>query len=59
MQYKTKAKKSLWQNFLQDENIIRKIVQLDNIKKHDIVVEIVPGLGALTRFLLSSSINVC
>ncbi|MDE4957178.1 16S rRNA (adenine(1518)-N(6)/adenine(1519)-N(6))-dimethyltransferase, partial [Francisella tularensis subsp. holarctica] len=31
MQYKTKAKKSLWQNFLQDENIIRKIVQLANI----------------------------
>ncbi|ABK89455.1 16S rRNA (adenine(1518)-N(6)/adenine(1519)-N(6))-dimethyltransferase RsmA [Francisella tularensis subsp. novicida] len=58
MQYKTKAKKSLGQNFLQDENIIRKIVQLANIKKHDIVIEIGPGLGALTRYLLSSSNNV-
>ncbi|MBK2357177.1 16S rRNA (adenine(1518)-N(6)/adenine(1519)-N(6))-dimethyltransferase RsmA [Francisella hispaniensis] len=58
MQYKTKAKKSLGQNFLQDENIIRKIVQLANIKKDDMVVEIGPGLGALTRYLLSSSNNV-
>lgn len=58
MQYKTKAEKSLGQNFLQDENIIRKIVQLANIKKHDIVVEIGPGLGALTRYLLLSSDNV-
>ena len=58
MQYKTKAKKSLGQNFLQDENIIRKIVQITNIKKDDIVVEIGPGLGALTRYLLLSSDNV-
>ncbi|MDE5007002.1 16S rRNA (adenine(1518)-N(6)/adenine(1519)-N(6))-dimethyltransferase, partial [Francisella tularensis subsp. holarctica] len=57
-QYKTKAKKSRGQNFLQDENIIRKIVQLANITKHDIVVEIGPGLGALTIYLLSSSNNV-
>ncbi|MDE4955306.1 16S rRNA (adenine(1518)-N(6)/adenine(1519)-N(6))-dimethyltransferase, partial [Francisella tularensis subsp. holarctica] len=38
MQYKTKSKKSLGQNFLQDENIIRQSVQLANIKKHEIVV---------------------
>ena len=58
MQYKTKAKKSLGQNFLQDENIIQKIVKLANIKKQDIVLEIGPGLGALTRHLLSTSSNV-
>ncbi|GMN90088.1 16S rRNA (adenine(1518)-N(6)/adenine(1519)-N(6))-dimethyltransferase RsmA [Francisella sciaenopsi] len=58
MQYKTKAKKSLGQNFLQDENIIRKIVQLANIKKDDIVLEIGPGLGALTRYILTCSNNV-
>lgn len=58
MQYKTKAKKSLGQNFLQDENIIQKIVKLANIKKQDIVLEIGPGLGALTRHLLSASSNV-
>ncbi len=58
MQYKTKAKKSLGQYFLQDENIIRKIVQLANIKKDDIVLEIGPGLGALTRYILTCSNNV-
>lgn len=58
MQYKTKAKKSLGQNFLQDENIIRKIVQLANIKKDDMVLEIGPGLGALTRYILTYSNHV-
>ncbi|ASG67710.1 ribosomal RNA small subunit methyltransferase A [Francisella halioticida] len=58
MQYKTKAKKFLGQNFLQDENIIQKIVKLANIKKHNIVLEIGPGLGALTRHLLSACSNV-
>jgi 16S rRNA (adenine1518-N6/adenine1519-N6)-dimethyltransferase len=58
MQYTTKAKKSLGQNFLQDENIIQKIVNLANIKKDDTVVEIGPGLGALTRHLLLKADNV-
>ncbi|GAB4223943.1 MAG: 16S rRNA (adenine(1518)-N(6)/adenine(1519)-N(6)) -dimethyltransferase RsmA [Francisella sp.] len=58
MQYKTKAKKSLGQNFLQDENIIHKIINLANIKKSDFVVEIGPGLGALTRYLLLYCDNV-
>jgi 16S rRNA (adenine1518-N6/adenine1519-N6)-dimethyltransferase len=58
MQYKTKAKKHLGQNFLQDENIIQKIVKLANIKSQDTVLEIGPGLGALTRHLLSANSNV-
>ncbi|WP_150466569.1 16S rRNA (adenine(1518)-N(6)/adenine(1519)-N(6))-dimethyltransferase RsmA [Francisella sp. SYW-9] len=58
MQYKTKAKKHLGQNFLQDENIIQKIVKLANIKSQDTILEIGPGLGALTRHLLSASPNV-
>lgn len=58
MQYKTKAKKSLGQNFLQDENIIQKIVKLANIKTNDTVLEIGPGLGALTRYLLTASEHV-
>jgi len=41
------AKKSLGQNFLQDKNIIRKIINLINIKGKD-VIEIGPGNGALT-----------
>ena len=58
MQYKTKAKKSLGQNFLHDENIIQKIVSLAKINQDDTILEIGPGLGALTRHLLHKSNNV-
>ncbi len=40
-------KKSLGQNFLIDKNVIRKIVNLVDIKKKN-VIEIGPGDGALT-----------
>ena len=45
-------RKSLGQNFLQDPNIIRKIVASLNIKKDDVVMEIGPGRGALTELML-------
>lgn len=45
-------RKSLGQNFLQDQNIISKIVGSLNISKDDIVVEIGPGRGALTELIL-------
>ena len=41
-----KCKKSLGQNFLIDQNVIRKIVNLIDIKKKN-VIEIGPGKGAL------------
>ena len=44
-------KKSLGQNFLIDKNIIKKIVNLKNIKNKNIV-EIGPGKGALTDEIL-------
>ena len=40
-------KRSLGQNFLNDKNIIKKIVSLINVKNKNIV-EIGPGKGALT-----------
>ena len=46
-----KHKKSLGQNFLIDNNIISKIINLKNIKNKDIV-EIGPGNGALTKKIL-------
>ncbi|MFT4630390.1 MAG: 16S rRNA (adenine1518-N6/adenine1519-N6)-dimethyltransferase [Dinoroseobacter sp.] len=46
-------RKSLGQNFLQDPNIIRKIVASLNIKKDDVVMEIGPGRGALTELMLA------
>ncbi len=45
------AKKSLGQNFLVDKNIIRKIINLTNLKKFNII-EIGPGYGALTDEIL-------
>ena len=45
------AKKSLGQNFLIDDNISRKIVNLTNIKNNNIL-EIGPGNGALTDKIL-------
>ena len=45
------AKKSLGQNFLIDNNIIRKII--DQVKiKDKIIIEIGPGRGALTDEIL-------
>lgn len=49
------AKKSLGQNFLQDVNIAKKIVNALDITSEDRVIEIGPGPGALTRHLIESS----
>ena len=43
-----KAKKSLGQNFLIDKNIINKIINIANINKSKIIVEIGAGYGNLT-----------
>ena len=45
------AKKSLGQNFLIDKNIIKKIINLTQIKNKNII-EIGPGKGALTEEIL-------
>jgi 16S rRNA (adenine1518-N6/adenine1519-N6)-dimethyltransferase len=45
-------RKSLGQNFLQDPNIINKIVASLGITKNDAVVEIGPGRGALTDLII-------
>lgn len=46
-----RAKRSLGQHFLRDENIARKIVDSCNFQPHDCVVEIGAGEGVLTRLL--------
>lgn len=48
-----KAKKSLGQNFLMDKNIIKRIVDLVDAKENDLVLEIGPGRGALTKELVN------
>ena len=48
-------RKSLGQNFLQDPNIINKIVAGLGIKSSDTVVEIGPGRGALTELIITQA----
>ena len=48
-----KPKKSLGQNFLLDKNIIKKIIHSAKIKSSDVVLEIGPGTGNLTKFIVN------
>ena len=50
--YHIKANKSLGQNFLIDDNVIKEIVENSHIQKSDFIIEIGPGLGTLTKELL-------
>lgn len=45
-------KKRLGQNFLQDENILKRIVSNVKAKENDLIIEIGPGAGALTKYLV-------
>lgn len=56
--YKIKANKNLGQNFLIDDIVLQDIVSGANIKKDDLVIEIGPGLGSLTKLLLENSKKV-
>lgn len=56
--YNLRAKKGYGQNFLVDENVLKKIVSTANITKEDGVIEIGPGIGALTEVLLQKSKKV-
>ena len=44
-------RKSLGQHFLVDDNILRVIDRLAELDENDVVLEIGPGLGVLTRYL--------
>ena len=50
--YNIKANKSLGQNFLISEEVVEKIVESSEVSKEDLVIEIGPGLGTLTKYLL-------
>ncbi len=56
--YKVKANKNLGQNFLIDEQAIKDIVDGAQITSEDLVIEIGPGLGTLTAFLLEKAKKV-
>lgn len=52
------ANKSLGQNFLVDESVIKNAVQEAKIGKEDLVIEIGPGLGTFTNELLTKAAKV-
>lgn len=52
------AKKSYGQNFLIDDDVLQKIVDSADISNSDLVIEIGPGLGNLTHYLLSTGCKV-
>ena len=49
---KISPKKSLGQNFLTDKKILNQIVNLGEINKNDIIIEVGPGTGNLTEEIL-------
>jgi 16S rRNA (adenine1518-N6/adenine1519-N6)-dimethyltransferase len=54
---KVKAKKHLGQHFLKDESIARDIADTLNLHGYNDVLEIGPGMGVLTKYLLDKPIN--
>ena len=53
--YNITANKRLGQNFLIDDEVINGIIDASNVNKSDLVIEIGPGLGTLTKRLLENS----
>lgn len=56
--YDIKMKKSLGQNFLIEPQILDKMIETGQIDRHTTVVEIGPGIGALTEFLARNAKEV-
>ncbi len=48
-----KPKKHLGQNFLQDEEVLVEIIAIADLKSSDVVLEVGPGTGVLTKELLA------
>ncbi|GAB4159403.1 MAG: 16S rRNA (adenine(1518)-N(6)/adenine(1519)-N(6)) -dimethyltransferase RsmA [Winogradskyella sp.] len=56
-QDQVKAKKHLGQHFLKDENIAKKIADTLTLNGYKDVLEIGPGMGVLTKYLLKKEIT--
>jgi 16S rRNA (adenine1518-N6/adenine1519-N6)-dimethyltransferase len=50
--------KRFGQNYLQDQNIIKKIISEIDPKENELIIEIGPGQGAITKLLLDSKANL-
>ena len=56
-QHQVKAKKFLGQHFLKDEGIAQDIADALTLKNYDTVLEIGPGMGVLTKYLLKKDVT--
>lgn len=56
--YKLQANKALGQNFLINNEVIDTIIESSKINKEDLVIEIGPGLGVLTKRLIEKAYKV-
>jgi len=56
--YNLRPRKGLGQHFLADPNILRKIVEAADLAADEVVLEIGPGLGTLTRWLAEATDRV-
>ena len=56
-QHQVKAKKHLGQHFLNDEQIAVRIADTLSLKNYDTVLEIGPGMGVLTKYLLKKEVT--
>jgi 16S rRNA (adenine1518-N6/adenine1519-N6)-dimethyltransferase len=46
------------QNFLLDESVAERMVEIAQVKKDDLVLEVGPGMGVLTKYLLDKNAQV-
>lgn len=53
--YGIRANKDLGQNFLIDKEVVENIVNSSEVSQDDMVIEIGPGLGTLTKYLLEKA----
>ncbi|WP_378180659.1 16S rRNA (adenine(1518)-N(6)/adenine(1519)-N(6))-dimethyltransferase RsmA [Aquimarina sp. SS2-1] len=53
-----RAKKHLGQHFLKDENIAKKIGDTLTLTNYSNVIEIGPGMGVLTKYILQKDVNL-
>jgi len=51
-------KKNFGQNFLVDSFVVESIIMLTDYKKNDCIIEVGPGKGALTDFLIDSKLEL-
>ena len=58
MTQKIKPKKSLGQNFLVNEYTINTILEIINLSERDLVLEVGPGQGALTKNIIGKKLNI-